>query len=176
MAAANFVADPLIPIVCLSKGLRKPMPENFALYSCLVDTLPQKQMLVLGDDVKPEISQTDRGRTFTYRWPDLTIIVSEMPSELVAEHLQGFEGYVRQHIYKGKVPARGEQIIRKIRATQIVVGVELQPKRNEQAEELIGRMCGGLRPIMFHADALYDWMCKLLLAPNGSFDPEAELD
>lgn len=151
------------------------MPENFALYSRRADTLPEPQMLVLADDVIPEVSQTERGRTFTYRWPDLTIIVSETPGDLLAEHLGGFEGYVRQHIYKGCVPARGEQIIRAIRATRLVVGVEFQPGRDERAEELLGRMCGGLHPLLFHEDALFDWMSRLLLAPDGSFDPSAEV-
>jgi hypothetical protein len=153
------------------------MPENFALYSRSADSLPPAQMRVLADDVAPELAETERGTTYTYRWPDLTIIVSEMPAALLAEHLRGFEGYVRQHIYKGKVPARGEQIIRSIRATRLVVGVEVQPGRDEQerAEELLGRMCGGLRPVIFHADALFDWMSRLLLAPDGSCDPAAEL-
>lgn len=153
------------------------MPENFALYSQSVDTLPRARMQVLANDLAPEVADTERGLTFTYRWPDLTIIISEMPATQLAEHLRGFEEYVRQHIYKGKVPERGERIIRSIQATRLVVGVELQPGRDEQerADELLGRMSGGLHPIIFHADALFDWMSRLLLAPDGGFDPSAEL-
>jgi hypothetical protein len=75
------------------------------------------------------------------------------------------------------VPARGERILRDIRATRLVVGVEFQPWRDKQerAEELLGRMCGGLKPMIFHADALFDWMFRLLLAPDGSFDLLANL-
>jgi hypothetical protein len=153
------------------------MPENYALYSQSADNLPPDQMQVLADDVTPELAETDRGTTYTYRWPDLTIIVSEMPVAKLSEHLRGFEGYIRHHIYKGKVPARGERIIRNIRATRLVVGVEFQPGRDEEdrTEELLGRMCGGLRPVIFHADAVFDWMSRLLLAPDCSFDPAAEL-
>lgn len=153
------------------------MPENYALYSSSFDTLPQAAMEALADDVVPELAQTERGVTITYRWPDLTIIVSEMPASQLAEHLRGFEGYIRQHIYKSRVPERGERIIRCIRATRLVVGVELQPGRDEQgrAEELLGRMSGGLHPIIFYRDALFDWMSRLLLAPYGSFDPQAEI-
>jgi hypothetical protein len=153
------------------------MPESFALYSRSADTLPQAQMAVLADQIAPEIAQTERGTTYTHCWPDLTIVVSEMPAAMLAEHLRGFEGYVLQHIYKDKPPARGMQIVRSIRETRLVVGVEFQPGRDEQerAEELLGRMCGGLRPIIFHADTLFDWMFRLLLAPDGSFDPAAEL-
>lgn len=164
---------------CLQLGDRgKQMPENFALYSRSADNLPRTQMQRLSDEVAPELAETESGTTFTYNWPDLTIIVSEMITDQLPEHLRGFEGYIRQHIYKGKVPARGERIIRNIRATRLVVGIELRPGRDDQerAEELIGRMCGGLRPIIFHADALYDWMSRLLLAPDCSFDPAAEVE
>lgn len=159
------------------EGAGERMPENFALYSRSADSIPLEHMQVLADDVAPELAETERGTTFIYRWPDLTIIVSQMPAVQLAEHLRGFEGYIRQHIYKGKVPTRGERMIRTIRATQLVVGVEFQPGRDEQerAEELLGRMCGGLRPVMFHNDAVFDWMSRLLLAPDGSFDPAAEL-
>jgi hypothetical protein len=134
-------------------------------------------MVVLADNVEPQLAQTERGKTYTYRWPELAIVVNEMPAAELVEHLRGFEGYVRQYIYRGKVPQRGERIIRTIRATRLVVGVELQPGRDEpgRAEELLGRMCGGLRPVIFHADAVFDWMSRLLLAPDGSFDPAAEL-
>src|SRR5712691_8840544 len=98
------------------------MPENFALYSKTLDALPKDQMRVLSDDVCPNVEVTDRGLTYTYRWPDLTILVSVMPAKELSEHLGGFEGYVRQHIYHGKVPKRGERIIRRIRKTQLVVG------------------------------------------------------
>jgi hypothetical protein len=154
------------------------MPENFALYSRVAETLPDARMQGLADDVSPVAADTPHGRTFTYRWPDLTIVVSEMPAAEVADHLRGFEGYVRQHIYRGDVPERGRAILRRIRDTRLVVGVELQPGRDEQerADELLGRMSGGLRPLVFHADALFDWMSRLLLAPDASYDPAAEIE
>ena len=153
------------------------MSESFALCSRSVGSLPREQMQALADDLAPECAETERGLTFTYRWPDLTIIVSQMPGLELAEHLRGFEGYIRRHIYKGNVPERGERIIRSVRATRMVVGVELRPGRDDQerSDELIGRMSGGLRPILFHSDSLFDWSSRLLLAPDGSFDPAAEL-
>jgi hypothetical protein len=153
------------------------MPENYALYTRSYDTLPQANMEALAGDAALEKAQTERGVTYTYRWPDLTIIVNEMPASQLEEHLRGFEGYISQHIYKGKVPSRGKDIIRNIWSTRLVVGVEFQPGPDKQghAEELLGRMSGGLHPIIFHADALFDWTSRLLLAPDGSFDPAAEI-
>jgi len=159
-------------------SMDRDMQENFALYSRTYDSLPEDRMLMLVDSICPSSEITDRGLTYTYRWPDLTILVSAMPSSELPDHLRGFEGYLRRGIYGGKVPDRGERIIRRILATRLVIGVELQPGRDEQerADELVGRMAGGLRPIIFHRDELFDWMSRLLLARDGSFDPDAELD
>ena len=153
------------------------MPENYALYTRSYDALPPAKMEALAGDAALEKGQTERGMTYCYRWPELTIIVSEMPASELKEHLRGFEGYISQHIYKGKVPRRGEHIIRSIWSTRLVVGVEFQPGRDQEgrAELLLGRMSGGLHPIIFHADALFDWSLRLLLAPDGSFDPGAEI-
>jgi hypothetical protein len=153
------------------------MPENYALYTQSCDSLPLANMQALAGEAALEKGQTQRGVTYTYRWPDLMIIVNEMPASQLVEHLRGFEGYISQHIYKGKVPKRGRDIIRSIRATRLVVGVEFEPGRDQQgrAEELLGRMSGGLHPIFFHADALFDWRMRLLLAPDGLFDPSAEI-
>jgi hypothetical protein len=153
------------------------MPANYALYSSKRDHLPREIMRQLADSVTPEIGITERGLTFTYHWPDLKIIVAEMPQDQIADHLQGFEGYVRHGIYHGDTPSRGAEIIGQIRRVKLVVGIEAQPDIDEagRAEELIGRMCGGLRPMMFCQDAIYDWMGRLLLGPDQSFDPSAEL-
>lgn len=152
------------------------MPANYALYTTEYDHLPCDNMRQLADDVSPEIGQTERGLTFTYRWPDLEIIVSEMPQEKLAEHLRGFEGYVRNGIYRGQTPPRGEAIVRQIRRVKLVVGVEVRPDVDDagRAEELLGRMCAGLQPLIFYKDAVYDWMSRLLLGPDQSFDPSAE--
>jgi hypothetical protein len=153
------------------------MPENYALYTRRYDALPTERMQSLVPGIRPAHSEKARGPTYTYRWQDLTIVVSSMPAAAMAQHLQGAAGYVR-HIYHGKVPERGERLIRALGATTMVVGVEIDPSTDKEGrtEELVGRLCGGLRPIIFHADAFFDWMSRLLLAPDGRFDPTAECD
>lgn len=154
------------------------MPENFAMYSRTYDELPHGEMLRLADEIRPTLADTERGLTYTYTWPDLTILVSVMAAADLADHLLGFEGYIRRGVYEGQVPPRGEQIIERIRETRLVVGIEAQPERDAEgrADELIGRMSGGLHPIVFHGDALFDWTSRLLLAPDGAFDPESQID
>lgn len=154
------------------------MTTNYALYTAKRDHLPHEIMQQLADDISPTIGMTERGQTFTYCWPDLTVIVAEMEQDQIADHLKGFEGYIRAGIYRDNVPPRGEEIIRHIRQFTMVIGIEAHPGIDDdgRAEELIGRMCGGLRPIMFHCDALFDWMGRLLLGPDQSYDPDAEAD
>jgi hypothetical protein len=154
------------------------MPENFALYSQEYDSLPDAEMQALASPLCPARGITERGLTYSYQWPDLTILVSVLPAQETAEHLRGFAGYIRDGIYHGTVPRRGERIIHRVLHTRLVVGVELQPGRDAEgrSELLLGKMCGGLRPILFHADALFDWNSRLLLAPDGSFDPAAAIE
>src|SRR5579871_1364201 len=154
------------------------MPDNFALYTQRYGALPSERMQQLVDRVTPEMTTAGQSVSYIYRWPDLIVRVNVMPTHELAQHLQGFAGYVQQAIYQGQVPERGEQIIRAILRTRLVVGVVVEPDRDDQGrvQELIGRMCGGLHPIMFYGNALYDWIGRLLLAPNGSYDQDAEFD
>ncbi|HET9768628.1 MAG TPA: hypothetical protein VFS60_17410 [Thermoanaerobaculia bacterium] len=147
------------------------MAENFALYSTKWPELPEAQMLELAGQVRPEVYLAPRGRTFFYSWPDLMIRCSEMPKGDLASHLAGFEGYVTK-ISRGRSENQGRALIERIRKTRLVVGVEVEPGRDREgrAEDLIGKLCYGLEPIMFFENALYDWDGRLLLGPDGSFD------
>ena len=149
------------------------MGENFALYSTRWSELPEAQMLQLAGEVRPEVYEAPRGRTFFYSWPDLVIRCSEMPKADLASHLSGFAGYVTK-ISRGRCEDRGRALIERIKGTKLVVGVEIEPGRDREgrAEELIGKLCNGLAPIMFFENALYDWDGRLLLGPDGSFDSQ----
>jgi len=99
-----------------------------------------------------------------------------MAQPLVPGHLDGFRGYVT-HIYGGKPDARGDQILDRISYTRLVVGVEIEPKRDDKgrAERLLGTMAYGLDALMFYGSALYDKDSNLILAPDGSFDENADV-
>jgi hypothetical protein len=152
------------------------MAENFAFYSQTYDALPEEQMRGLAGDADFAIETTPDGRRFLYRWPALTVTVHEMPAKEIPEHLNGFCGYVR-HIYKGQPDERGRQILDRIRYTRLVAGVVIEPARDEEgrAEEILGAMAYGLHALLFYGSALYDRDSKLVLAPDGSFDAEADV-
>jgi hypothetical protein len=150
------------------------MAENYALYSRLYTSLPKEQMLELVEGREPEVRLVARGLTYVYRWPDLSVMCSEMPRERLAEHLAGFVGYIR-HISEPGATQRANRLIDAILGTTLVVGIEAQPGRDDagRVNDILGRLCGGLQPIMFFDRALYDADSRLLLGPDGSFDPRA---
>ncbi|HEY7314476.1 MAG TPA: DUF4272 domain-containing protein [Gemmataceae bacterium] len=152
------------------------MAENFSFYSQSYDALPEERMRELTGEADFAVEQTEDGRCFTYRWPDLTVTVHEMPAREVPRHLDGFRGYVR-HIYHGKPDERGEQILDRIRYSRLVAGVVIEPKRDQEgrAEGILGAMAYGLHALLFYGTALYDRDSKLILAPDGSFDAEADV-
>jgi hypothetical protein len=152
------------------------MPENFAFYSQIYDELPEERMRELAGEADFTVEQTEDGRRFLYRWTDLTVTVNVMPTQKVPEHLKGFCGYVR-HIYEGEPDARGEQILDRIRYTRLVAGVVIDPERDEEgrAERILGAMAYGLHALLFYGSALFDRDSKLILAPDRTFDAEADV-
>lgn len=148
--------------------------ENVALYSCCATEFPHEEMLHISEDVTPTHGMTERGMTYEYSWPDLKVIVASLDKEKLPAHLNGFAGYVN-HIYKGNIPPRGQAIVERILGTKMVIGIEIQPGLDDEgrAEEIVGCLCGGFRPIMFCNNALFDWQSRLLLGPDQSFDPES---
>ena len=99
-----------------------------------------------------------------------------MEEEDVLEHLDGFTGYVRQ-IYGGNPDARGKLIVDRIFSTSLVVGIEIDPGRDAEgrAEEIVGKLCYGLSPMIFFEDSLLDANCNVILGPDGSYDSCAEI-
>ena len=153
------------------------MSENFALYSQTLDSLPEEQMLKLADGICPAVSRSDAGLCYRFNWSDLTMTCHVMPREKIRDHLRGFIGYIR-HIFVHGMPAHGEKLIQRVQNTRLIIGVEISPSRNpeERCDELVGKLSFGLRPIIFHADSIFDQNSRLLLDANGRFDPTAEVE
>jgi hypothetical protein len=152
------------------------MAENFAIYCQTCEALPEERMRELAGEAEFAVAEDDGGRSFTYEWSDLTVTVHEMPARELSEHLDGFCGYVR-HIYGGAPDERGEQVVERIRHTRLVAGVVIEPQRDaeDRAESILGAMAHGLNALVFYDSALYDSDSKLILAPDASFDADADV-
>ncbi len=154
------------------------MPENVAFYSQTYDALPDEEMAKLAGTAKLTVERDPAAgnRTFVYRWRGLTVRCTELPQAEIPAHLDGFCGYVRK-IYGNRPDARGRQLLDRIRYTRLVVGVTIEPGRDPagRAEELLGTIANGLDALMYFGGGLYDKHAKLVLGPEGSFDPAADL-
>ena len=107
--------------------------EEFALYAQSLDSLPEELMRRLGGVAH------DNGSSFAFDWPDLSVVFHVMPSEEMAEHLIGFQGYVT-HLCDGDPEERGCQILERIGRTRLVVRAVVEPGRDEEgrADALLG--------------------------------------
>jgi hypothetical protein len=150
------------------------MSENFALYSATLDHLPTDQIPHLVPEREPRRETTERGLTYTWAWPDLRIICSEMPDNEMAEHLRGLRAFVERK-RAGVLSGRVDTLVEFVSRVTLVVGVELQPRRDAggRAQDFIGKLSFGMQPLMFFENALYDQDSRLLLGPDGSIDPDA---
>jgi len=151
------------------------MSENYALYSTLYEQLPEAQMANLIQADEFSVSETERGLTYLYQWPDLKIIVSEMPEPLITTHLNGLVGYIQetgsQHL-RALMP-----LIECIGKTKLVVGVELVPgvDDEERCEEVLGKLSYGLAPVIFNDSCLFDKELNLILSGDGKLGADYSL-
>jgi hypothetical protein len=152
------------------------VPDNFAFYSQTYEALPEEQMRRLAGVAAFSVAtNSDGSRLFCYSWSGLTITCNEMPAKEVPRHLDGFCGYVRS-IYGGRPDERGKKIVERLEYTRLVIGIVAEPGRDRQGktDELLGALAHGLDALLFREDALYDKDNRLVLGPDGSFDPAAD--
>jgi hypothetical protein len=144
------------------------MAERFALYSRTHSCLPADQVASLVTGMAPAMQVTAAGLTRKWAWPDLEVVCSEMPDTLISAHLEGFAGFARS--IAGEMSAASiEPLLERIRATTLVVGIEVAPERDREgrAEDLIGKLAFGLQPLLFFEDAIYDERSRLILCKKG---------
>lgn len=152
------------------------MVENFALYSQTHEELPEDQMRALAGESKFSVKKAKAGRSFVYKWPKLTVTVNAMAPDELADHLNGFCGYV-ESICDGHPDERIEQLQYRIQQTALVAGIVVEPERDHEApvEGLIAAIQYGLQALLFHDSAIYDCDARLILGPDGSYDEEADI-
>lgn len=140
------------------------MPINYAFY-CSEEHLRPELMEMLGDDPKPHVGVTERGLTYAYRWPDLEILVSQMPQERVASHVRGLEGYIRKYHRPGR-DADLNSLVENARNTRYVVGLEVSSYEDEsnRGSAALGFLATHLKPSMIFAqNSILDGQGKVLL-------------
>lgn len=118
----------------------------------------------------PVMSMSNGSVTAAYRWPDLEVVISQMPSDLVRANLKGFEGFIRNHVLKGNVPPWTEALIKRIHQQRLIVGIVAHPDFDAQGrtEAIVDLLCNECKAIMFCGGYISDWDRSVLLSPDGT--------
>ncbi|MBN1801735.1 MAG: hypothetical protein JW891_09535 [Candidatus Lokiarchaeota archaeon] len=145
------------------------MTESFVLHSRKYDILPSFQMKCLVRELKPEEMKNEKGLVYLYEWEDLRVECMELPEEEREKYLEGFLMYVRT--IGSNYPFQVIELINKLRKTTLVVNVDITPKRDPQgrAEDIIGKLCYGLKPIVYFEGTIFDHNSNIIFAPEGAF-------
>lgn len=143
------------------------MTDNVTFYSVAYATLPPEPMETLAEGVDGVRHRRD-GAAHVYEWADRTMRCTAMPEAEMAGHLEGFQGFVRAHA----TPAAAPALIERVRATRLVVGVVIEPGHDAISQELVGRMLGGLEPMVVLPHGVFDADGTALIT-FGATEPKA---
>lgn len=168
------------------------MIDAYELYSETHDALPDDLMRFLVDEVCPEAELTKRGKTYSYRWPRLTIRVKAMSARKLSSKVTQLLKYVQwidaPHCpnlsreamarIRSKMPERTKKILRRIHRTRLGVVVEFVPKRGKPgpSDRLVGTLVNNLHSIVFYGSALFDGKGRTIIDMFGPYDRKAEID
>ena len=146
------------------------MQASCALYIANLDRLGSGATHSPLCGVVPEVSSKSDKSVYTYRWSDLTVVFSEMPTVNVPGHLTSFEQHIRGRFHRDSTPQWVEDLVSRIKSSSLVVGVVASPDFDveKRAEAIVGVICDKYKAMMFFADHLYDWDGTVLFEPNGS--------
>lgn len=152
---------------------------RYAIYCQNHDHIPLDQMSALADELcEFTIKEMDGNvESYTYRWPDQTLVIHVMPSSEIPLHLDGFIGYV--HWLCGNCGIEPNMdLIARIRATKLVLGCVLTPDptgddEGDQGEDdnpvdaVVSSIIHSTQSLLFYGDAIYDERLNLIIRPAG---------
>jgi hypothetical protein len=115
------------------------------------------------------------GQFFVFDWGNVELTLNVLPQEELGEHLSGFVGWLSDR-YENRFDDRGRRLVDRIQATGLVIGVVIEPDRDERVDGVLGAIIHTLQAFVFWDGAILDTQARLILAPDGSFDEEADVD
>jgi hypothetical protein len=111
--------------------------------------------------------------TIQVSWPGISLQLNPMGASKVPQHVQGFQGYVRQ-ILGGADPNETTAIfVERVDGVQQVLGCVFDPPGDATAFSFIVRLAETLDGLLFMEDgSLVIARSRLTLRPNGSTEME----
>lgn len=169
------------------------MTENFDMYVETHDSLPGELMQRIADEMQPA-EFTKRGRTYTYRWPDLAIQVKAVTSRKRSGMVTEMMRYIQMidcpipplfsrsaiRILRSQTPERIKRFLRRMHRTRLVLTIVVKPGPDDEGRmnRLYGYLCRELRPVhrFSNGHTFHDWKGRVILDHFGPYDRKAVID
>ncbi len=150
--------------------------EVFIYYSDSVSYITPSEVKSLHAGATFETEDCDVPLCSRLSWHDLSIELNLMPAEFIPEHL----AQLTRDILGIGLPndaRRTASLLSKLNATRSVITVQVEPGLDPEgrARLALARLAVGMRAIVLTSGALFSTRFQLLLAPDGSYDPAAEI-
>lgn len=149
------------------------MAEVFTFYSDSFDSITEEGWMNLAPGAAPTFDDNGNVR---YQFTDVKVECEILPEEELKQHLQEISQQIFQ-VYKGELDDRGRLMVERVLRTLMVVRVTVDPRRDEKEKvaKLMENLGTLVEAIVFCNGHILNDMGQLLLAPDGSFDPEAAM-
>jgi hypothetical protein len=159
------------------------MPDQLAIYSQITNQLPEEFLRDVAKQVAPEASfqvevdqeDASAGKFYVFDWGDVELTLNVLPQEELGEHLSGFVAWLMD-LFENRFDDRGRRVVDRIQSTGLVVGVVIEPGRDERVDGVLGAIIHTLQAFVFWDNVILDSQARLILAPDGSFEEEADVD
>lgn len=148
--------------------------EVFIFYSKAVSQIEPGDIQALHPGAHFEQDQSGQMAFYRLHWHDLSIELSVMPADFMPAHLFQLAGDIKRSSKPGN-ERHALSLIKRLDQTQLVLTVQIEPGLDGEgrAKLVLARLAVGLDPIILTVGALFNQRFQLLLAPDGSFDPQA---
>jgi hypothetical protein len=154
------------------------MADNLALYSPVPEPIPLAHLRRLVGHGNVRASRDPAGRVSAYRidWGDVRVTLNVMPEEQLADHLQGFQGYVLDLAGEEAEDHALAPILDRIAATKLVHGVVVEPgfDREGKVNRLVLDLLEHYGALLFADGSVYDEEANLLIGPAEEGEEEGE--
>lgn len=140
------------------------------IYCNTTSSLPIAAMAHLCDDAKfstqPAVGPVSQ---YIYEWADFTIQINVMPEEEIANHIDGFIGYL-QNIARTTGATLSNELLQRIRQTKLVLGFVASPdiandSQFDRLQDAIGMICYNTNSLVFWEGRVHDENAILLFPP-----------
>ena len=131
------------------------------IYIPQLSELPTANMRALDPTAQCSITAPNGVPTaFAYEWTDLRVVVNVLPAAELAQHLQGFVGFIRHGCAALHRPM-DESLERRILSTTLVLGFVVERTVEpdgwrDRVQDMIGTIASNTRALVFWEGGVFD--------------------